>query len=443
MTQILENTLAVAVVLGVIVFVHELGHFLAAKAFGVRVETFSLGFGQRLVGFRKGETDYRISALPLGGYVKMTGETPGEASEPSNDPRRFNSKPRWQRFIIAAAGPAMNALLAVALLVPPYMNSGFPQNSFLDKPAVVAAVEPGSVAARAGIQPHDQIIRADGVNNPTWEQFGTSLAMSEGHTLNLDVLRNGQIVTTSLVPRADDELAGLDPYEEVIIEDVSNGSPAQRAGLHPGDRVLEIDHRPIYRRGDLTEGLQQVQGKPATLLIERGSQRLTVTVSPRFDNPDGTKPRWVIGTQISTGVRFVKLSFTQALEQSVRDNKKYGSLIFDLIGRLFTRKASLSSFTGPIGIASAAGEAARQPSLVPLLSLTSLISLNLGIINLLPIPVLDGGMILFLAIEGVMRREVSQRVKERVYQAGFAFLILLMSFVVYNDIAKSLGHGVH
>ena len=436
--NILIDIIAVTIVLGVIIFLHELGHFLAAKFFRVRVETFSLGFGTRLFGFKAGETDYRISALPLGGYVKMAGEMPGElAQQVVVRPGDLASKPRWQRLIIIVAGPAMNVILAIGLLVPIYMAQ-FPRDSVLDQPAVVASVEPNTPAASAGLQPFDRIIAVDGVRDPTWEQVGMRAAVSEDHPLPVTIARGSRILHATLTPNSQQQATfglGVVPAMPVVFAAVTPGSPAAQGGLQPGDRVLDLNGRRLGNPRELTDALQAAAGKPVALTLWRQGRRVQARVAARDElQPDGHK-RWMIGVELQT-VRFVHLPFGQAVQQSLADNRRYSTLIMDLVGRLVTHQASLKSLQGPVSIADMAGQLARQSSLVPLVGFTSMISLNLGILNLLPIPILDGGTILFLLVESVLRHDVSLRVKERIYQAGFAFLVLLMTFVIYNDIVR-------
>lgn len=436
--NILIDIVAVTIVLGVIIFLHELGHFLAAKFFRVRVETFSLGFGTRLFGFKAGETDYRISALPLGGYVKMAGEMPGElAQQVVVRPGDLASKPRWQRLIIIVAGPAMNVILAIGLLVPIYMAQ-FPRDSVLDQPAVVASVEPNTPAASAGLQPFDRIIAVDGVRDPTWEQVGMRAAVSEDHPLPVTIARGSRILHATLTPNSQQQATfglGVVPAMPVVFAAVTPGSPAAQGGLQPGDRVLDLNGRRLGNPRELTDALQAAAGKPVALTLWRQGRPVQARVAARDElQPDGHK-RWMIGVELQT-VRFVHLPFGQAVQQSLADNRRYSTLIMDLVGRLVTHQASLKSLQGPVSIADMAGQLARQSSLVPLVGFTSMISLNLGILNLLPIPILDGGTILFLLVESVLRHDVSLRVKERIYQAGFAFLVLLMTFVIYNDIVR-------
>ncbi|HXE30760.1 MAG TPA: RIP metalloprotease RseP [Terriglobales bacterium] len=449
MNHILVNTLAVAVVLGVIVFVHELGHFLAAKAFGVRVETFSLGFGTRLFGVRYGPTDYRISLLPLGGYVKMAGENPLE--ERSGQPDEFLSKSRWQRFIIALAGPFMNAVLAVGLLIPAYMRE-FPRNPVLDSPAVVAEVQPDSPAAKAGIRPKDRIVNIDGASNPTWETMFLKTAVSVDHPLDVTLNRQGAIVHTKMTPVSDGPdnppLVGLAPAQTTRFGDITAGSPAAAAGLAAGDQVVRANGEEVLDPGNLVDLIQQSEpdpktaglgaaGRPVSLELLRGGHTLSIAVTPKLQDYQERR-QWMIGAAFVNDTTIVQLPFGEALRQSLDENKQYSMVILDLVGKLVERQASIQNLQGPVGIASVTGDAARSSSLLPLFQVTSLISLNLGILNLLPIPVLDGGMIMFLFIEGIMRHEISLKVKERVYQVGFAFLLILMTVVVYNDIVRAV-----
>ncbi len=449
MNHILVNTLAVAVVLGVIVFVHELGHFLAAKAFGVRVETFSLGFGKRLFGLTVGGTDYRISLLPVGGYVKMAGENPMD--QPSGRSDEFLSKPRWQRFFIAFAGPFMNAVLAVGLLIPVYMRE-YPHNPVLDQPAVVAEVQPGSPAAQAGIQPQDRIVEIDGAQHPDWETVFLKTAVSVDHPIRVTVQRGGAYIETRLTPRSDGPdnppLVGVAPEQPTRFGAINPGSPAARAGLRPGDLAVRVNGAPVLDPGNLIAQIQSAQpgaagtplgtpGRPVRLDLQRGGQAISLEVTPSLEVNLGHR-QWMIGAAFVNDTTFLKLSFTDALKHSLADNKQYSMVILDLVGKLVSHHASIQNLQGPVGIASVTGDAARASSLLPLFSVTSLISLNLGILNLLPIPVLDGGMILFLFIESILRHEISLRIKERVYQAGFAFLLILMTVVVYNDIVRAV-----
>lgn len=442
MNHVVVDVVALLVILGPIVFLHELGHFLAAKSFGIRVEVFSLGFGRRLTGFRRGNTDYRISALPLGGYVKMAGENPGDQHEGAPD--EFMSKPRWQRLIVAFAGPFMNFVLAVALIVPYYMQH-FPVRSFLNGPAVVASSEPGSPAARAGLRPQDRIVKFDGVNNPTWQDVELRAAVSGGHAVQMLVARPGlgtpQAMT--VVPRVstdqNPDALGAIPVEQVIVDAVSPNSAAAAAGLPAGVRIATIDGQPVLSPDSLRLAVEGSGGKPLRIGVVKGNQQIDYTIAPRLQMDNGQR-HYLLGVSMSPGEVYIRLPFPRAVKESLKTNQQFGMLILDLVGKLVSHHASITNLQGPVSIASAAGDAIREPSRMPILWLVAMISLNLGILNLLPIPVLDGGMILFLLIESAMRHDVSLRIKERVYQAGFAFLLILMTVVIYNDIARQIFH---
>jgi regulator of sigma E protease len=431
---------AVAVVLGFMILIHEFGHYAVAKLLGVRVEVFSIGFGKRLLGFRKGDTDYRISAIPLGGYVKMSGENPMD--ERTGDPAEFMSHSRWHRFLIAIAGPSMNILLAIFLLTTVYMVH-YEYPVFRDQPAVIRGVKHDSPAAQAGLQPGDRIIKIDGIENPTWEQLQPRVWLSPNQPLTVTIQRGNQVFQKTIVPQAvtSSEVgsAGWFPEEPVIVDQVETNTPAAKAGIKEGDRIVALDGQPLRSIEAMIDRLQQTKDKPVDLTVIRGDQTLNFHVSPVLAKTDDPKEqRYRLGFLNKSEMKVTKLPFAQALSLSLEQNKKYSLLILELAKKIVERKVSLRAVSGPIGIAQDAGYAARQKGWTPLLELTAGISLNLGIFNLLPIPILDGGVILFLFIEGLMRRDVSLRIKERVYQAAFVFLVLFAVMVIYNDLMKTL-----
>jgi len=431
---------AVAVVLGFMILIHEFGHYAVAKLLGVRVEVFSIGFGKRLLGFRKGDTDYRISAIPLGGYVKMSGENPMD--ERTGDPAEFMSHSRWHRFLIAIAGPSMNILLAIFLLTTVYMVH-YEYPVFRDQPAVIRGVKHDSPAAQAGLQPGDRIIKIDGIENPTWEQLQPRVWLSPNQPLTVTIQRGNQVFQKTIVPQAvtSSEVgsAGWFPEEPVIVDQVETNTPAAKAGIKEGDRIVALDGQPLRSIEAMIDRLQQTKDKPVDLTVISGDQSLNFHVSPVLAKTDDPKEqRYRLGFLNKSEMKVTKLPFAQALSLSLEQNKKYSLLILELAKKIVERKVSLRAVSGPIGIAQDAGYAARQKGWTPLLELTAGISLNLGIFNLLPIPILDGGVILFLFIEGLMRRDVSLRIKERVYQAAFVFLVLFAVMVIYNDLMKTL-----
>ena len=428
---------AVGLVLGVLVFVHEFGHYAVAKLCGVRVEVFSLGFGKRLWGFRRGDTDYRISLLPLGGYVKMSGENPMEAR--TGDPGEFTSHPRWQRFLIAIAGPAMNIILAIVVLTGVYMfHHEYPAYSRL--PVDAFFVAPGSPAEKAGIHPGDRIIKIDDVQNPNWDQALTTFALSPGQPVDVTVRRGDQTLNMKLVP----ETAGPDRVGDAgliipeVVGTLESGFPAAKAGMRSGDILLAVNGTQVRDTSEVLELLQQTKESPVQLTFWRNGERSSITVKPEFsDTADSQGKKYRLGFTVMAVER---LPFPAAFTNAYVDCKTNSLLIFKLLGKMIERKVSIRQMSGPIGITKISGDAARQ-GFSFLMWVMALISLNLAVFNLLPIPILDGGLMLMLLIESLMGRDIKREVKERVYQAAFVFLLLFAAVVIYNDVAKTLpGH---
>ena len=436
----LSTIVAVAVVLGFMILIHEFGHYAAAKLFKVRVEVFSIGFGKRLFGFRRGETDYRIAAIPLGGYVKMSGENPMD--ERTGDPGEFLSHPRWQRFIIALAGPAMNILLAIALLTGVYMVH-YERALYADKPAVVGWVLPDSPAAKAGIKEGDRIIRIDGIEDPTWEQLEPRVALSPNQPLRITLLRAGQTLDTTVTPEAKGTeqygTMGCVPDQPNVITELEPGMPAEKAGLRVGDIITDVNGQHMKAIAQMIQVLQQSKDQPVAITVQRGTEPKTFTMIAVATPMEGTQEsRYRVGIHSDPSVS-ERLSFPSAFRKSLEDNKRSSFLILELVQKMIQRKVSPKMVEGPIGIGGAVGRAVREEGWIPLLGITAAISLNLGIFNLLPIPILDGGVILLLFIETLLQKDISLRIKERLYQAAFVFLVLFAVMVIYNDIVKRLG----
>jgi regulator of sigma E protease len=440
MSDFLISIVAVVAVLGFMILVHEFGHYAVAKWLGVRVEVFSIGFGKRLFGFRKGDTDYRVSAIPLGGYVKMSGENPMD--ERTGDPAEFLSHSRWHRFLIAIAGPLMNIFLAVFLLTTVYMVH-YEYPVYLDTPAVIEGVKHDSAAAQAGLQGGDRIVRVDGIENPTWEQLQPRVWLSPNQPLTITIQRGDQVFEKTIVPKAvttsEVGSAGWFPKQPVIVGRLETEMPAAKAGIKENDRIVAMDGSPIGSIETMIERLQQTKEKPVELTVIRGGQTLSFRMQPVLSKTEDPKEqRYRLGFLNKGETAVTKLPFTRALSLSLQENKKYSLLILELAKKIVQRKVSLRAVSGPIGIAQDAGYAAQQKGWTPLMELMAGISLNLGIFNLLPIPILDGGVILFLLIEGLMRHDISLRIKERVYQAAFVFLVLFAVMVIYNDLMKTI-----
>ena len=452
------DIVVVVIALGLMVFIHELGHFMAAKWMGVRVLTFSFGFGKRLLGMKNGQftwgtlpdaesegTDYRLSLLPLGGYVKMAGEDPssrvspleGPAAAARGDAGDFARHPRWQRFIIVVMGPVMNIVLAITLLAG-LDHFHYEEPAFENQEARIGEVAPDSPAAKAGLVAGDLLTRVGNIADPKWEDVDLQVAMSPGKPLPVTVIHGGETREVELTPRAQgrDELgyAGWSPCMPAQIDEVSRGAPASRAGLKKGDRITALDGQPILCSQDLITALQKGRGKPVELTVARAGSDLRFAVTPELGTPNGHK-QWLIGV----GLRLVtvkQLPWAAALAASVQENVKSFELSFTALGKILTRKMSTRSLAGPIGIAQMSGEAYRE-GISDLISVTAFISLQLAIINLLPIPVMDGGVIFLLLIESIMQRDLSIAFKERVVQVGLAFLLLLIVFIMYNDLVKT------
>lgn len=435
-SSFITDAAVVVVVLGFMIFIHELGHFLAAKSFGIRVLVFSLGFGKRLFGFKRGDTDYRVSILPFGGYVKMAGDDPSEVRQ--GDSGEFLGRPRGQRFIVVIMGPAMNVLLAIGLLAGLY-HFHYQKPAYHEQPARVGDVEPDSPAAKSGIQPGDLIIRLDGLENPTWEDVDIKTLTTVNESLPVQILRDGETKTLAIAPQAKGPNrtgdAGWYPYVPATIDTVEAGMPASQAGLKPGDQILSLDGRKVLFWPRLAYLIQNSEGKEVELAIVRDGKETHVRIKPVLTDMSGEKV-WRIGVGFRSPTVVRQLPWGQAVSASLRDNLRNSLATFDVLGKILTRRMSARALSGPVHIAQLSGEMYRA-GMPELLMFVCFISLQLGIFNLLPIPVLDGGVILLLLVESLIRRDLSLEVKERFAQVGIVFLLLLAVFVMYNDILKT------
>ncbi len=455
MHAFLVSAAAFLVLIGVLVVVHEFGHFLVAKLCGVRVEAFSLGFGPRLFGFKYGDTDYKVCLLPLGGFVKMTGEAPeqnlegtGRAAEvPRDDPGAFTSHPRWQRILIGFAGPMSNFALTIFLM---FIYFGWinevPATTL--KATTIEWVTPASAAAAAGLNSGDIITRFDNVDNPDWNMVYDHAKLNANQMVPMRVDRDGNEIQLSLhVPadaKSDDfELsdAGISPeYRKgpIDVAQVQPGTPAAAAGLRAGDKIEAVDGQEFHSTNTLVAYMQWENGKPLVLTVERNGATVNLTASPaKLDT------QWKLGfAPVPIPIRDEPLPFVPAMSKSLAFFNNNSLLVGEVLDRLFTHRLSVTQFLGPVGIAQVAGEAAEMDGWMPKFGLTSEISLQLGILNLLPFPILDGGMILLLAIESALRRDISMVIKERIYQAAFVVIMAFIAFTIFNDVSK-LGLFTH
>jgi regulator of sigma E protease len=444
--NILENTLALILVLSVLVVVHEFGHFAVAKAFGFPVEVFSIGFGKRLFGKKWHGTDYRVAAIPLGGYVKVIGLGPDESTlaEGSSTEAAAVGK-RWQRALILLAGPFMNVVLALVLHATVF-SIGVRVPAYELEAPIVKVVEQNSPGAAAGFQPGDRIVSIDGDAVPRWRDAQFIFAMNARQKLDVEVERGGQRLHIPVTPRAatkyDIGEVGLYPGapREPRILMVTSGDPADRAGLKKGDVVVSIAGRQIKGAPEdilnkFVAAISKAAPGPFEITYLRKGKLSSAMISPRKD-PDGS---WKVGVQVAADLEEVVERFppNQAVVEAWRKIKSDFRATLAVLGRLFVGRASLRTMSGPLDIAKFSGEAARTGA-VPLVALMAAISLQLGIFNLLPIPVLDGGHLFLLSVEGIARRDFSLPVKERILQIGFLMILALISVILYNDLAKNL-----
>jgi regulator of sigma E protease len=425
--------LAFLFVLGVLIFVHELGHFLAARRLGIRVLTFSLGFGPKLLTIRRGDTDYCISAVPLGGYVKMAGENPDDPR--AGSPDEFLSKTKWQRFQVLIMGPVMNIVLAVVVLAI-VLAQGAEVPAYQDEPPVVGAVTQGSPAQKVGIQPGDRIVSVGNRPVKTWEDLYMAIGTRPNRDVSVTLVRGGQTreVTVHPVARGRYEVGDVGvlpdtaPIVRSLVEPVAD-YPAAAAGIKPGDAIMAVNGERIVFPQQLIDAIAK-SGEMVTLTIRRGDREFPVPLTPvHRDN------RAMIGVAPGERTKSFQPSPTEAVKLSVQKNIESSGLIFRTLGGLFTGETSVRQLQGPVGIAQLSGESA-QAGWISLLSLMAMISLNLGILNLMPVPVLDGGHILIMALEGISRRDFSNQVKEKMLLAGFVVLMMLMVTVIYNDLTR-------
>jgi regulator of sigma E protease len=432
--EYLTNAFAFVVVLGVMIFFHEFGHFITAKLFGMRVFIFSFGFGTRLVGFKWGDTDCRISAIPLGGYVKLEGEPDDKLSEDTSlvgDGKDFGARPRWQRFLVYLAGPIMNFVLTIGVMAALFVIGVEVDAALQDRP-VVGYVEPGSPAARGGLQPGDEIVEIDGQRVDKWEDTRIGILIRPNQATRIKVARGGrhEDLVVDVASTADKMGSiGIQPLLRIGITKDLESRPAARAGVRHGDAVLAIDGQPVKTFDDIVRLVTAASGRPVRLQVLRDGQQQEFQVTPQ---DEGAGPK--IGLGGYTVLR--KYPLGEAVRESVSWTWKQVVLTVEVLKRLVTAQLSPKTMMGPLGIAKASGEAARGGA-VPLALLVAIISLQIGIMNLLPVPPLDGGHLAIIAGEGLLRRDFSQDVKVWIMNAGAIALFLLIGLVLYSDLSKT------
>jgi regulator of sigma E protease len=429
-----QTILSFLLVLGVLIFVHELGHFLVARWYGVRVLTFSLGFGPKILKFTRGGTEYCVSVVPLGGYVKMAGETTQD--ERQGAPDEFLSKSKWVRFQVYLAGPTMNIILAIVALTV-VLSDGADVPIYQSSPPVVGAVDSDSVAVKAGIQVGDRILSVNGEPTPTWDALMLEVLPKANRELTIEVERNGQErevrVTPASVGKYEAGSLGILPAIRPQVLEVHAGRPAEAAGFKKGDVLLGVDGQRGLDRDGLIKYIQKHGEQPIQFEVERAGkiEQLSVT-------PEGAAGGSKVGLSISAyEVTRIDPTWPQAFKMSLAQNWDNTRLIGKTLKGLFTRETPVSQLMGPLSIAELSGSAAEL-GWIKLLELMGVISLQLALLNLMPVPVLDGGQIAILALEGVARRDMSVKVKEYFAMAGAAVIVALMVTVLYNDIARMI-----
>jgi regulator of sigma E protease len=438
----MDTAIGIVLVLGVIILVHEWGHFIVARRFGVRVDVFSIGFGPRLFGFKWGATDWRLSAVPLGGYVRMAGQdlTDVDSSDqaPTGAPDELMSKKRWQRALISVAGPTVNLIFPILLLSAYYLIAGIPYAAFLSKPIVVAA-SPTQQSTENSLQSGDHVLSVNNLKNPTWEQVQSLLSRTTpGTSLDIEVENNGATRTVSLPLKNDLSWRpfGYLPIPARISE-VASGTPANHAGLRAGDVVRAIDGQKIEYWDQFVDLVRGSGGKTLQLEVERGGQTLTLSVTPKQGIADNTDTKYQIGVAPEPALAYKRVGLAQSVSEARSRTWDIVEETFGVFGKLFSGRVSVKQLQSVVGISRAAGEAVSQGPFT-VISLMALISVNLGILNLLPIPILDGGHILLLSLEGLRRRDFSLAFKERFIQVGLVFLLVLFAYVMYNDVVRLL-----
>ncbi len=444
--------LAVVFVLGIAINIHEFGHFIVAKLFGMRVEAYSFfGLGPRVWGFKRGHTDYRISAIPLGAYVKLYGDEATAALEGGEsdgevvpESELYELRPRWQKFLVMLGGPFMNIVLALAIPFASAMIYGVP---VMTAP-IVGMVSPAGAADQAGIKVGDRIASFNGVADPTWESIRDESLISPEKPLAMTIDRGGQRIPLTITPKRGDfdgnlvgEI-GLQPdagVEPVEVAQVVEGSPAEAAGLRAGDKVIAFNGTTVRNSQELPVLIRENKGEPGKVTVERGGKTVELTTIAKQED-DGT---FKIGAAFATSrsIKHVPVGLAGSANYAFESNWRILSLTGKVFGQLFSGQRSVkdAGLAGPVGIVQIISKVVDTASLSALFGILGIISLNLGIFNLLPIPLLDGGQIMVLGIEKVMSwfgKTLSMAVREKIQIAGLGIILLLMAFTLFLDVSR-------
>lgn len=439
------NTLiGIFLVLGVMILVHEWGHFVVARLCGVRVDVFSIGFGPRLFGFRRGNTDYRISLLPLGGYVRMAGQDLSEIDSgekpPTGAPDELMSKPRWKRALISFAGPFVNIVMPIILLGGFYTLKGYPYPAYLDQPLVINALPKTSPLAKQGVTDGDKIVAVNDVPTPSWSKVEEYLLkVSPDSKLRFSVEHNGAAETVEVkaadLKNSDQALGSV--FVPPTVGQVMWWRPAKRGGMKQGDTIVSVNGTPIKTWQEYVELIRHSTGQELHTVVQREGKEVSLVIHPVPEKDEQGRPVWVIGVGPAGQWLFRDMTFGASVKEATVETVDSTGKLLQIIGRLITGKLSVRQLQSFVGIAVQAGQAVQEGP-VDTIELMAMISLNLGILNLLPIPILDGGNILLLTLEGIRRKDFSLAFKERFVQVGLVFLLVLFVFVMYNDVMRLL-----
>lgn len=436
MGTILGTIFAFVIVFGILVFVHEFGHFFMAKLMKVRVEVFSWGYGKRLFGFKKGETDYRVSLIPMGGYVKFSGEEAFDQKKKlaSHD---FMAKKRWQRFLVLLMGSVMNIFLALVLVsIISMVGVTIPEH--LEQKPVIGWIEPGSPAERVNLKIGDEVLSINNRKTKTWSDVELAVGIKPKRLINLEIKRGDEVFKVQLMTESRTRLemgyAGF--FARILTQAIMvlPHSPAEKAGFKAGDVILAINGEPIYYH-QFREIMEKNPGNELEFLVDREGKTITLNGAPRLEGKVG---KIGIVPWMKSEVR--KYGLFSAVARSIKENTKLAFMLVNFVKDLIIGEASARQVGGPIEIANISYIFFRA-GFFAMMSFIAFISLQLGVINLFPVPVLDGGQILVLSLEGLFRRDFSPKIKQIVMQIGFAMFIFILAFVILNDVARRLPKG--